>query len=57
MKISELIEKLEQLRDQVGDVEVEARNTAGDYDTAEDAEIVNVACKANDPKWRVYIEV
>jgi hypothetical protein len=56
MIITELIKRLEQLRAQVGDVEVEVRNPAGDLDTAEDVQIVNVSRKAKETKWRVYVE-
>ena len=33
MKISELEKELAQLREQVGDVEVECRNAAGDFES------------------------
>ena len=56
MVITELIKRLEQLRAQVGNVEVEVRNPAGDHDTAGDAQIVNVSRKAGEAKWRVYVE-
>lgn len=56
MVITELIKRLEQLRAQVGNVEVEVRNPAGDHDTAEDVQIVNVSRKAGETKWRVYVE-
>jgi hypothetical protein len=56
MIISELIKRLEELRDQVGNVEVEVRNPAGDHDTSEDLQIVNLSQDADKPKWRVFIE-
>jgi len=56
MIITDLIKRLEQLRAQVGNVEVEARNPAGDHGTVEDVQIVNVSRKAGETKWRVYVE-
>jgi len=56
MIITELIKQLEKLRAQVGNVEVEARNAAGDFDEANDVQIVNVSRQPSETKWRVYIE-
>jgi hypothetical protein len=56
MNIIELIKKLEQLRDQVGNVEVEARNAAGDYDSIEEVQIVNVSRKSGQTEWHVFVD-
>jgi hypothetical protein len=56
MIITELIKRLEQLRAQVGDVEVEVRNLAGEHDEAQDAEIVNVSRNTGETKWHVFLE-
>lgn len=56
MVITELIERLEQLRAQVGNVEVEVRNPAGDHDIAEDVQPVNISPYPRETKWRVYVE-
>lgn len=55
MQISELITRLEQLREQVGDVHVEVLNSSGDYDIAEAADISNVAREHGTVKWCVFI--
>ena len=57
MQISELITRLEQLREQVGNADVEVRNAAGDYDIAGAAEPVNVAREPGMVTWRVFIDV
>ena len=57
MLITELISKLEDLRELVGNVPVEVRNEAGEFNDAETAEIVNVSRDKNKPKWATYIDV
>lgn len=56
MKITQLIKSLEELQKSVGDVVVEVRNPAGDFDEASEATPVNVSQKYGEPKWRVYVE-
>lgn len=56
MKITELIKELEELKNYVGDVEVEVRNPAGDFDLVEEASYVNVSRKHGETQWHVYIE-
>lgn len=57
MLINELIKRLEELRAQVGDAEVEVRNSAGDFDAVEEAQVVNISLKPGKAKWRVFLEV
>lgn len=57
MLITELVFKLKELINLIGDVHVEVRNEAGDFDTAEIAGIVNVSRKKDDPEWRIHIDV
>ena len=56
MTINQLIKRLEELREAVGDVTVEVRNPAGDFDEAVEAQLVNVSRKSGEDKWRVYVE-
>lgn len=56
MTINQLIKRLEELRETAGDVLVEARNPAGDFDVANEAQLVNVSRKHGETKWRVYVE-
>lgn len=56
MVITELIKQLEQRLAQVGNVEVEVRNPAGDHDFAGEVQVVNVSHKKGETKWRVYVE-
>jgi hypothetical protein len=57
MIISELIAKLEQARNEYGDVRVEVRNEAGDWNEADDVQATHYRKPASDPKWVVFIDV
>ena len=56
MSIIQLIERLTELHAKHGNMEVEVRNPAGDYDTAEDVQIVNVSGNSKVVVRRVYID-
>ena len=56
MIITELIERLQQLQDQIGNVEVEVRNPAGDYDITTVVQRVNISPYPRETKWRVYVD-
>jgi phage gp37-like protein len=56
MKISELIEKLEKIKEQIGDAPVEVRNESGDWDYACVVDIVNANRAIYPQKWKVFIE-
>ena len=56
MTINQLIKRLEELREAVGDATVEIRNPAGDFDQAVEAKLVHVSRKSGDDKWRVCLE-
>ena len=52
MKLSELIDELDRALEVIGDVDVEVRNEAGEYDIAE------VVTRGHDGvKWQVIIDV
>ncbi len=55
MKISKLIEELERLKKELGDVPVQARNQAGDFNFIESTEMVNVT-KRGEIKWNVFLD-
>ncbi len=57
MRISELIAKLEQARNDYGDARVEVRNEAGDWNDAEEVQATHYSKPASDPKWVVFIDV
>jgi phage gp37-like protein len=57
MLITELIQRLEELKKQAGDILVEVRNASGDFDDAGAAELVNVSRRPAETKWRVFIDV
>ena len=57
MQITHLIQKLFELHHKVGDVDVEARNTAGEFDVVVALELVNVTRQTGETKWRVFIDV
>jgi len=56
MLISELIMQLERMQARNGDVDVEVRNQAGEFDITESIEIVNVARERGMVTWRVFID-
>lgn len=56
MTINQLIKRLEELREVAGDIVVEVRNPAGDFDDAFEAQLVNVSRKSGEDKWRVFVE-
>lgn len=56
MTINQLMKRLEELRETKGDVTVEVRNPAGDFDEAVEAQLINVSRKSGETKWRVYVE-
>ena len=56
MKISELIDKLEKMRTDYGDVRVEARNGAGDWDYVNEVAYTNIGIPS-DPEWVVFIDI
>jgi len=56
MTILRLIDKLQQLKDQYGNILVECRNPAGDFDPVEVVDIVNTATQHKITNWRVYLD-
>ena len=56
MTILRLIEKLQQLKDLHGNMLVECRNPAGDFDEVCDVQIVNTSKKSEIVNYRVYID-
>lgn len=56
MNIDELIDRLKNERERVGNAEIEVRNKAGEYDIAEAVELVNVARNPGIVTWRVFID-
>lgn len=56
MTILRLIEKLQQLKDLHGNMLVESRNPAGEFDEVCDVQIVNTSKKKEIVNWRVYLE-
>lgn len=57
MKLSELIHKLDRALEVNGDVDVEVRNEAGEFDIADTVEKVNVARERGMVTWRIFIDV
>lgn len=56
MTILRLIDKLQQLKDQYGNMIVESRNPAGDFDEVFDVQIVNTSNKKEIVNYRVYLD-
>lgn len=56
MTILRLIEKLQNLHELHGNVLVESRNPAGDFDEVCEVNIVNVSSKQGVSRFRVFIE-
>lgn len=56
MTILRLIEKLQQFKDLYGNVLVECRNSAGDFDEVCDVQIVNTSQKREILNYRVYLD-
>lgn len=56
MTILRLIDKLQKLKDQYGNIAVESRNPAGDFDPVEVVDIVNVSQNSKITNWRVYLD-
>lgn len=56
MTILSLIDKLQQLKDTYGNVLIECRNSAGDFDEVCDVQIVNTSEKHKVVNYRVYLD-
>ncbi len=56
MTIIRLIDKLQQLKDLYGNMLVESRNAAGDFDEVCDVQIVNTSEKHKIVNYRVYLD-
>lgn len=56
MTILRLIDKLQQLKDLHGNVLVECRNAAGDFDEVCDVQIVNTSEKHKIVNYRVHLD-
>lgn len=56
MTILRLIDKLQQLKDLYGNMLVESRNPAGDFDEVCDVQIVNTSAKHKVINYRVYLD-
>lgn len=56
MTILQLIDKLQELKDQYGNMLVESRNSAGDFDEVCDVQIVNTSKKHKIVNYRVYLD-
>lgn len=57
MTILRLIDKLQQFKDLYGNVLVESRNPAGDFDEVCEVQIVNTSEKHKIVNYRVYLDV
>lgn len=57
MNLTELINRLEKIRVEIGDATVEVRNAAGDADDAGTIEMVNVSRQKSVVEWRAFIDV
>lgn len=56
MTIIRLIDKLQQLKDLYGNMLVESRNAAGDFDEVCEVQIVNTSEKHKVVNYRVYLD-
>lgn len=56
MDITSLIEKLQQLKDQYGNILVECRDLGGDFNLLETVDIVNTATQHKTTNWRVFLD-
>lgn len=56
MTILQLIDKLQELKGKHGNMRVECRNPAGDFDPVEVVDIVNVSQNSKIVNWRVYLD-
>ena len=56
MLISEAVNRLEVLLQHFGDAPIQVRNSAGEFDDAVDAEMVNVTWEPGKPTWQVFID-
>lgn len=56
MTILRLIDKLQQLKDLYGNVLVESRNPAGDFDEVCEVNIVNTSSKHKIVNYRVFLD-
>jgi hypothetical protein len=56
MKISELISLLEKQKADIGDVNVEVYNGAGDIASPCSVELVNTSRKTGQVRWAVFID-
>jgi len=56
MTITELISKLEKMREEYGDVLVEVRNSFGDWGYVEHVSETHYCFISSEPKWVVFIE-
>jgi hypothetical protein len=56
MTITEMIEMLEKLRTEHGDIRVEVRNEAGDWYGAEEVQTTYYRKPASGPEWIVFID-
>jgi hypothetical protein len=55
MKVSELIQQLQKVLNENGDIIVEARNGAGDFDTIEDIAVEADSFNQSNTKYTAYI--
>jgi len=55
MKISELITKLQEKQEQVGDVLVECYNESGRHELASEVMMFDISRNNSGPFWRVFI--
>ncbi len=56
MTILQLIDKLQELKEKHGNIRVECRNPAGDFDLVEVVDIVNTATQHKVTNWRVFLD-
>ena len=56
MTILQLIDKLQELKEKHGNMRIECRNPAGDFDPVEVVDIVNVSQNSKIVNWRVYLD-
>ncbi len=56
MTILQLIDKLQELKEKHGNMRIECRNPAGDFDPVEVVDIVNVSQNSKITNWRVYLD-
>jgi hypothetical protein len=56
MCITELVKRLGEIKSRIGDMVVEVRNPAGDFNEASAVELVSLPQESVVTRWRVFID-